>query len=503
MEDIPKIKDKKRLPLDIEIHPYLYDHHFEGKPVLPAVEALQSLAISTKEYRPEIDVACMYNASFPRFISIKPDEIKIKAFNEIELYENGDVISKLITIQKSKSGSITRSKEHVIVKYKKDTPDIPVLPYDIASTVEGICFEIKSTKLYEDLVPFGPSYQNAVDTIYLSNTGASGNVSGATFSADNLPLGSPFPIDAAFHIACAWGQRYHGIVGFPTGFQRRLVIKSTRENETYYCRIIPVETNDGLLIFDIHLYDREGNTREVITGLKMEDVSRGRLKPPEWIMRRDNKILKFIKDNCDDFSVVELNTISNIAEKALSEDELKRHEKMRDRRIRSFMGARMACKLLSRKLAGNDISSPANNINTIVPDEPYPKCPLPDGSDPYICSVSHDKRFAIAVASKKRIGIDVEMISERVLKGQHHYMNDNEREIANSSSLGAIPASLRVWSIKEAVTKAFLIKLYEAWRMTEVVEVGQNMSKLVIDGKNHTAYHDTIDDHLFTVLELD
>ena len=41
MEDLPEVIKKVQLPLEIEIDPYLMDHRFEGKAVLPAVEAMQ------------------------------------------------------------------------------------------------------------------------------------------------------------------------------------------------------------------------------------------------------------------------------------------------------------------------------------------------------------------------------------------------------------------------------------------------------------------------------
>ncbi|MCK7514471.1 MAG: hypothetical protein MZV70_67625 [Desulfobacterales bacterium] len=39
-------------------------------------------------------------------------------------------------------------------------------------------------------------------------SGASATVSGGNFPEAEGPLGSPFPLDAAMHAACAWGQRY-------------------------------------------------------------------------------------------------------------------------------------------------------------------------------------------------------------------------------------------------------------------------------------------------------
>ena len=52
-----------------------------------------------------------------------------------------------------------------------------------------------------------------------------------------------------------------------------------------------------------------------------------------------------------------------------------------------------------------------------------------------------------------------------------------------SVPMGEIEASIRIWSIKEAVTKALGIKLTEAWKKVEVKEIGIDISRIEIDGK--------------------
>ena len=68
MEDLPKIADKVRLPLKIKIYPYLMDHQFEGKAVLPAVEAIQLLAASTSGYLPDVGIDTILDARFDKFL---------------------------------------------------------------------------------------------------------------------------------------------------------------------------------------------------------------------------------------------------------------------------------------------------------------------------------------------------------------------------------------------------------------------------------------------------
>lgn len=227
------------------------------------------------------------------------------------------------------------------------------------------------------------------------------------------------------------------------------------------------------------------------------------LEPVEWSNNNIERYLSNIRNNCMDLSLVELDAINDLAESMLTSLELKRFNKMGEKRKKSYLGGRITCKYLFRKLAGGDAAAPANAINTVFEDLPYPHCPFPDGTNPYNCSVSHDNRFAIAVASKRKIGVDVEKISDRALKASDRFMDRNEFFIVKNSGLGDAGAAVRVWSIKEAVTKALQINMHQSWKIARVSEVGRNISRVNVNGQNYPAYHDIIDDHLFTVLEMD
>ena len=73
MEIVPRLNEKIRYPWNIEAYPYLHDHHFEGKVVLPAVEALIVLAKVVKINFPQVNIGCLLKARFSRFLSIAPD----------------------------------------------------------------------------------------------------------------------------------------------------------------------------------------------------------------------------------------------------------------------------------------------------------------------------------------------------------------------------------------------------------------------------------------------
>ena len=119
--------------------------------------------------------------------------------------------------------------------------------------------------------------------VLLAETGVSATVSGGDFPEAVGPLGSPFPLDAAMHAACAWGQRYRNRVVFPIGFDRREILAPTRAGETYPCRITPLPDEGAVLRFDVRLYGRDRRPVEVIRGLKMRDIFGGKLTPPAWV----------------------------------------------------------------------------------------------------------------------------------------------------------------------------------------------------------------------------
>ena len=494
-------RERVRLPLPIPILSYLKDHCFAGKNILPAVEILQRLAGSLKNHHPEASVRCMRCASFDRFLLIADDVQVIDACHELEVYDSGRMTSTLITEGPTGSAKIRREKVHALVDFAAAGGDVAGLPMDMAAALEGICCRIPSRTLYDDLVPFGPSYQNVTGDIYLSENGGLARVCSSEHPAPAEFLGSPFPLDGALHVACSWGQRFHDVVAFPMGFEERRIVDPTEPGKLYFCRILPASFTGGILKFDIWIHDAAGGLREYVKGLRMEDVSGGRLKPPRWIRSAGGSPLAAIGEHCRAFSVVELDAVADFAVQALSPEERERCERLGKKRQPSFLAAHLALKYLARKLAGGDRMTPAGDIHTMMADRIHPRCPLPGGSGQAFCSLSHDSRFAIAVADDEAIGVDVEKISDRVLKARHLYMKAEEMTLAETSPLGVIPASIRVWSIKEGISKATDTPLGESWRQVSVDEIGWQQSHLTFAGARYAAFHDTVDDHIFTLVK--
>ncbi len=284
MEIVSNLNQKERYSCGFEVYPYLRDHHREGKVILPAVESLIILARVVKDNYPQSKLSCLENAVFPRFLTIAPDTLRQQVLVDLENMNNGDISASLLTAVKSKDGSISRKMEHAGVIFSKaDFQKAGSISVSELKKPEGDSINIPSNTIYRDLVPFGKSYQNIMGNLSVSPNGAFAHISGGDDEADKNLLGSPFPLDAAMHAACVWGQRFAGIVCFPVGFARRIIYQKTKKGEEYLGRIVPVNMTRELLVFDVWIF-KDDVMYESISGLQMKDVSQGRIRPPQWIM---------------------------------------------------------------------------------------------------------------------------------------------------------------------------------------------------------------------------
>ncbi len=284
MDIVPQIDKKIRYPSAIEVSPYLRDHRFEGKVILPAVEALIALAKVVQRHRPELGINCLLKATFPRFLVIAPETERLTIFVDIEKGGHGHMTAVLLTSIKSKTSAMSRVVEHARVEFaREDPPSFPILPFRVGEKPAGKCISVPAATIYHELIPFGTAYQNITGDLAVSPEGVLAHLSGGNYDADETVLGSPFPLDAAMHAACVWGQRFSGMVPFPTGFEKRFIYQKTRKGGTYLGRVAPVSVNQESLVFDAWIYDLRGVMHEAIGGIRMRDVTQGRVHPPQWI----------------------------------------------------------------------------------------------------------------------------------------------------------------------------------------------------------------------------
>jgi hypothetical protein len=280
----PEIKENIRYPSSIEVSPYLRDHHLEGKVILPAVETLIAVANVVELRLPRIRFNCLARASFPHFLFIPPETLRLTVFVDIETASSDSIAAVLLTSIKSKTSPIRRTVEHARVEFSMADSGSPSAPhFQVGEKVGGKSISVPAATIYRELVPFGRAYQNIVGDLTVSPEGAVAYLSGGNGEADDSLLGSPFPLDAAMHAACVWGQRFSGMVPFPTSFEKRVIYQKTQKGENYLGRIVPINVDRQSLMFDAWIYSLDGVICEAIEGIKMRDVTQGRLRPPQWI----------------------------------------------------------------------------------------------------------------------------------------------------------------------------------------------------------------------------
>jgi phosphopantetheinyl transferase len=207
-----------------------------------------------------------------------------------------------------------------------------------------------------------------------------------------------------------------------------------------------------------------------------------------------------LKERCLNVSVIELDAVAEFAPQGLSELENERFQRMGQRRKRSYLGARMALKRLSRKLSDGMLQTPSHAIHTHEADGARPRCVSPAQGTKIYCSASHSQRFATAAAAKTPVGIDVETVTDRAVRCSRIFMSESEQQLLHQTTLDQPHTAVRIWSAKEAVAKARNIPLAEAWHRAEITAVEPGVSRLHVDGRESCeALHAVVGDTLFTL----
>lgn len=465
---------------------------------------MEQLAAETRRRFPDVDHRRLADIRFDKFLFLDgqtPSTVQLHVAPD----SNGSIHSALTTRFKATGTSIRRTLTHAALTVGETFPAGAEPALETMASLAGPCTPVDPGRIYHELVPFGPAYRNIIDTLLISTDGALARV-GSPQPADprgHLCLGSPYVLDAAFHAACVWAQRFRGVVAFPVALDRRRVIRPTRLDEVYTARVVPVKTDMEPYVFDIYIFDESGGLREAAEGVRMRDVSGGRVRPPDGFHRQDEDPLAALRERVSGLVLIERAAVAAFATAALSQREKARMASMVPRRAAGYLSARLALKRLGRMLSGDGDPRGACQIETVAESDPVPRCPLADGRRPF-CSVSHDPRFTVAVVADRPVGVDVEPLSPKPLKATGLYMQADEAAMVEDSPLGRTAAALRIWSAKEAAAKALAIDLADAWTGIRVTELADRHSRLkAATGMPLTAYHAVLEGHVFTLLSAD
>ena len=273
-----------RFEMALPIPPWLRDHHFAGRAVLPLVEAIGLLARLIAEKFPEIDVTRLNNANFDKLL-VLPEEDVLPIFIELERRDERQAYAALMT---KKVGKISRLLHHAQMLFGGGIETAPGQSSKPPPPENGSApsWAIIREKIYAELVPFGPSYRSLHGELYLQGDTASG-----TLIAPDLPLSCPalphpFLLDGAMHAACVHGQSFCGFVPFPVGFAAMEVEKAgslQQPGRVYHthCRLLAAAKNE--LRYNVRVWGDGGIMN--VAGSVMRDVSGGAIKPPAWMWK--------------------------------------------------------------------------------------------------------------------------------------------------------------------------------------------------------------------------
>lgn len=268
---------RRPLPVTIASLPELGDHRIHGQAIVPAVYLLDRMLHAAAEggLVGEQPIA-LGPTTFPRFLPAS--EIARCTFDLGA--ESDGTSTRLVLVSKiALPNGMQRTREHAVVTLGDQSK--PPAPPEVATD-----FEVSAERLYRELIPFGPRFCNVHGNLRLGPAGAQATVRSPTPVFDNPSLaGCPYLFDSAMHLACLWGQRYAGLVAYPTGFASRTISRPIAHGERRAV-VVPRSRDARGLSFDLWLLDEDGRPCDVTSALSMAPLAHGS-PPPDWIVHPD------------------------------------------------------------------------------------------------------------------------------------------------------------------------------------------------------------------------
>lgn len=265
-----------RIPCILKVQPWFKDHAFAGKIVLPAVETMLLLAAECRKVQPEADIATMEDVRFGKFLEIPETAANVDILVEYAATDDGRIQTKLLSHKHL--ATMTRIKEHGEVFFPASgTVKQEISPVVDPAPPKGTVKKISVDHLYVHMVPFGKCYQTLQGMLLLSESLAWGHLLApqlpCTYPGATL-LGSPFPLDGALHAACVLGQQFVDFPPFPVGFAKRTILRPTQAGKRYATRVVLTSLAEAELVFDLQIFDRQGQLYEFVSEIRMRDVRR-------------------------------------------------------------------------------------------------------------------------------------------------------------------------------------------------------------------------------------
>ncbi len=259
---------------------FLGDHAIAGKAIVPAVELVDLLVHVVASHGAAVTTPLvMRNVSFPRFL---PAEDIPRCTFEVALADaTGGGFCATFSSRIGLPNGMVRSRVHAEVTFGGE-PGFAVPPGETPQA-----FEISAERVYRELVRFGPHFRSLRGPLRLAPAGAWAEVESPLPPHPRpSPAGCPYLLDGAMHLACVWGQRYAGMVAYPTGFASRTIVSPIASGKRRVVAL-PRTVEPRRLVFDLWLTDEQDRVCDTINGLVMVPLAAGE-PPPGWIVEKSS-----------------------------------------------------------------------------------------------------------------------------------------------------------------------------------------------------------------------
>lgn len=264
------------LRIDYPVRPWLHDHHFAGRTIFPAVEAMRVIAAAVPFPGAPL---CLGHARFLHLIAVADDAETLEF--QIEAASGAAGTRLTLFWRKNLPGGMSRLIRALELEWAGADcwPGEPMPERPSGGDVRRIDAE----RIYEELVPFGPAFRSLQGALELTGDAGFGHV--LALPAPDLAgaecLGAPLPLDGAMHAACVHGQQFADFVPFPVSFAQRRICRPIQTGECCEVRLRLVRRAADFLCYDLWLL-QDGMVCEEVRSLMMRDVSGGKIRPPAW-----------------------------------------------------------------------------------------------------------------------------------------------------------------------------------------------------------------------------
>ncbi len=538
VDQIIKKQDHKKLitvkSLLLRELPFLKDHAFNGRIVVPAVLLLEMMAQNAKLLFPEHQLTKVNSIDFKGILNLKED-LEMKVITEIvcsELNSDSAVIEGMIYYELMNQ-RLQMKRRKVIAKF-----EAILRPVDYIGEQENVFpffpvsdLIIEKEEIYPDLVGIGESFNHLDSVLQLSpEKGITGQLIKRNTKENQIPrdqylLGDLFIRDSAYHLASIFGN--HVVGGFNIPFHMSDIhFNKSLGDKSYFCAAHILEHTDTESAYSLKIVDEKGSVAEsygrISYTYKVDILGDSRVE--ENIIKRMERIRelgdleKAIQQQVEFigiWSVTMVEKIEAFLKKLLTNDEIAIYNKyLRGKSRLDFLGGRILSKLniLYAMNKWPITLSDFTDLNIKRTENGAPELLIKENINKPLFSISHKTNYIFCAAQNHgSLGIDLEEISERLIKVKEKYVSKEEEEIllsCNRDSANLYPSLIHLytalWASKEAIIKYLNKSFYDIAKNAILTKIEKNTFYFIYNQNDDSlllkTVHFTYSNYVFSII---